>query len=66
MLRGVCALEPNQYLRSLFATFFPDPDDVEVRCMRTFSVLIGAYVGADHPGRSRTDVTKLTGEWLLR
>ncbi|HLL65634.1 MAG TPA: TetR/AcrR family transcriptional regulator [Micromonosporaceae bacterium] len=56
-----------EYLRSLFATFCPDPDDVEVRSMLTFSVRIGAYVvGADHPGRSRTDVMKLTGEWLLR
>lgn len=55
------------YLRSLFATFCPDPDDVEVRCMLTFSVRVGAYVvAADHPGRSRTDVLKLTGEWLLR
>src|SRR3954470_17420246 len=55
------------YLRSLFATFCPDPDDVGVRCMLTFSVRIGAYVvGADHPGRSRTDVMKLTGQWLLR
>jgi hypothetical protein len=55
------------YLRSLFATFCPDPDDVEVRCMLTFSVRIGAYVvGADHPGRSRADVMKLAGEWLLR
>jgi AcrR family transcriptional regulator len=55
------------YLRSLFATFCPDPDDVEVRCMLTFSARIGAYVvGADHPGRSRIDVMKLTGEWLLR
>ncbi len=55
------------YLRSLFATFCPDPDDVEVRCMLTFSVRIGAYVvGADHPGRSRTDLMQLTGEWLLR
>ncbi|WP_211248088.1 hypothetical protein [Cryptosporangium arvum] len=55
------------YLRSLFATFCPDPDDVEVRCMLTFSVRIGAYVvAADHPGRSRADVMKRTGEWLLR
>ncbi|BCJ47594.1 TetR family transcriptional regulator [Actinoplanes ianthinogenes] len=55
------------YLRSLFATFCPDPDDVEVRCLLTFSVRIGAHVvGADHPGRSRADVMKLTGEWLLR
>jgi AcrR family transcriptional regulator len=56
-----------EYLRSLFATFCPDPDDVEVRCMLTFSVRVGAYVvAADHPGRTRTDVMQLTGEWLLR
>ena len=55
------------YLRSLYATFCTDPEDVEVRCMLTFSVRIGAFVvAADHPGGSRTDVMRLTGEWLMR
>ncbi|MEU0660122.1 TetR/AcrR family transcriptional regulator [Streptomyces lavendulocolor] len=55
------------YLRSLFASFCADPDDVEVRCMVTFSVRIGAHVvAADHAGRSRAEVMALTKQWLLR
>lgn len=56
-----------EYLRSLFASFCPDPDDVEVRCMLTFSVRIGThFIAADHGGRSRVEVMALTRKWLLR
>ncbi|WP_340560567.1 TetR/AcrR family transcriptional regulator [Streptomyces sp. GSL17-111] len=56
-----------EYLRSLFAAFCPDPDDVEVRCLMTFSVRIGThYIAADHVGRSREQVLELTQRWLLR
>ncbi|QGV78959.1 TetR/AcrR family transcriptional regulator [Streptomyces ficellus] len=55
------------YLRALFASFCPDPADVEVRCMLTFSVRIGAHVvAADHGAHSRADVMALTRQWLLR
>ncbi|MFD7259239.1 TetR/AcrR family transcriptional regulator [Streptomyces sp. NPDC059874] len=55
------------YLRSLFGEFCPDPDDVEVRCMLTFSVRLGSYVvAADHGDRSRAEVMDLTKNWLLR
>ncbi|GGU35747.1 TetR/AcrR family transcriptional regulator [Streptomyces lavendofoliae] len=55
------------YLRSLFATFCDDPDDVEVRCMLTFSVRVGTHVvAADHDGRSREEVLALIKKWLLR
>ncbi|GIG55905.1 TetR family transcriptional regulator [Longispora fulva] len=55
------------YLRTLFASFCPDPDDVEVRCMVTFSVRIGThFIAADHDGRSRPEVLALTRKWLLR
>ncbi|MEU9299609.1 TetR/AcrR family transcriptional regulator [Streptomyces sp. NPDC048269] len=55
------------YLRSLFGEFCHDEDDVEVRCMLTFSVRIGSYVvAADHGGRSRAEVMELTRNWLLR
>ncbi|GAA2514963.1 TetR/AcrR family transcriptional regulator [Streptomyces gobitricini] len=55
------------YLRSLFASFCTDPDDVEVRCMITFSVRIGAHVvAADHGGHSRAEVMEMTKKWLLR
>ncbi|WP_329377953.1 TetR/AcrR family transcriptional regulator [Streptomyces sp. NBC_01351] len=55
------------YLRSLFGAFCPDPDDVEVRCMLTFSVRLGSYVvAADHGDHSRAEVMDLTKKWLLR
>ncbi|MGX6601068.1 TetR/AcrR family transcriptional regulator [Micromonosporaceae bacterium Da 78-11] len=55
------------YLRTLFASFCPDPDDVEVRCLLTYSVRIGTHViAAGHGDRSRADVMALTSKWLLR
>jgi AcrR family transcriptional regulator len=48
------------YLRSLYRTFCPDPDDVEARCVLSFSLLIGNhFIAADHGARSRADVVKL-------
>ncbi|MFE2170550.1 TetR/AcrR family transcriptional regulator, partial [Streptomyces sp. NPDC059447] len=55
------------YLRTLFREFCPDEDDVEVRCMLTFSVRLGSYVvAADHGAHSRAEVMDLTRKWLLR
>ncbi|RSS58158.1 TetR/AcrR family transcriptional regulator [Streptomyces sp. WAC07061] len=55
------------YLRSLFREFCTDEDDVEVRCMLTFSVRLGSYaVAADHGAHSRAQVMDLTRKWLLR
>ena len=55
------------YLRSLFASFCPNADEVEVRSMLTFSVWIGNhFIAADHVGHSRAEVMELTGKWLLR
>jgi AcrR family transcriptional regulator len=48
------------YLRSLFAAFCPDGDDVEARCMVFYSLWIGNhFIAADHDPRSRADVLKL-------
>jgi hypothetical protein len=48
------------YLRSLFADFCPDADDVEARSMLSFSLLIGNhFIASDHGTRSREDVLKL-------
>jgi AcrR family transcriptional regulator len=48
------------YLRTLFGTFCPDPDDVEARSMLSFSLLIGNhFIAADHGALSRADVLKL-------
>jgi AcrR family transcriptional regulator len=48
------------YLRSLFGAFCPDPDDVEARCLLSYSLLIGNhFIAADHGARSRADVLNL-------
>ncbi|MGR4883027.1 TetR/AcrR family transcriptional regulator [Streptomyces sp. LARHCF249] len=55
------------YLRSLFGAICTDADEVEVRCMLTFSVRIGEYfIAAEHSGRSRAEMMELTKSWLLR
>jgi AcrR family transcriptional regulator len=49
------------YLRSLFGAFCPDEDEIEVRSMLAFSLLIGNhFIAADHGARSRADVLALT------
>jgi AcrR family transcriptional regulator len=52
------------YLRSLFGTLRPDAneaDDVEVRCMLYYSLMIGNhFIAADHGGYDRADVVKLS------
>jgi AcrR family transcriptional regulator len=54
------------YLRALFRTFCPDEDDVEVRSMLAFSLVIGNhFLAADHGTRSRADVLDLVMRYLL-
>jgi AcrR family transcriptional regulator len=54
------------YLRSLFGTFCHDADDVEVRCMLAFSLLIGNhFIAADHDAYGRADVLELTLRRIL-
>ncbi len=54
------------YLRSLFASIFPDEEDVEARCLLAFSVAIGTHViAADHGERSRAGVLDLATRRLL-
>lgn len=65
-LRGVDNRRMD-YLRSLFASFCPDPDDVEVRSLLAYSVRIGThFIAADHGSRSRAEVVALIRTWLLR
>jgi AcrR family transcriptional regulator len=55
-----------EYMRSLFAAFCPDEDEVEVRCMLVMSLFIGNhFMVADHGARSRADVLKLALTRLL-
>lgn len=54
------------YLRSLFSSFCPDEDEVEVRCLLAVSVRIGNHFNAaDNGSRSRAEVMELIGRRLL-
>ncbi|WP_432589586.1 TetR family transcriptional regulator [Streptomyces sp. HD1123-B1] len=48
------------YLRSLFRERYDDEDEVEARCMLSFSLLVGNhFLAADHGDRSREEVYEL-------
>jgi AcrR family transcriptional regulator len=54
------------YLRSLFAQFRPDEEDVEARALLTYSLFIGAYFVKTGQGkRSRAQVLRLAIDQLL-
>ena len=54
------------YMRSLFAAFCPDDEEVEARCLVAFSLWIGNhFIAADHDGRSRGDAVELAVQRLL-
>ena len=49
-----------EYLRSLFAQFCTDENDVEARSMLAFSLFIGSYfIAAEHSGKTRSQVLQL-------
>jgi AcrR family transcriptional regulator len=55
-----------EYMRSLFAAFCSDEDDVELRCLLALSVLVGTrFIAADYGGRSRAKVVRLALQRLL-
>lgn len=48
------------YMRSLFGDFCADEDEVEVRCLFTFSLFVGShFMRADHGPRSRRELLEL-------
>ncbi|MDJ0462083.1 TetR/AcrR family transcriptional regulator [Streptomyces sp. H27-C3] len=54
------------YLRSLFSSFCPDEDEVEIRCLLAVSVRIGNHFNAaDNGKRSRAEVMELVRQRLL-
>ncbi|MQS11349.1 TetR/AcrR family transcriptional regulator [Streptomyces kaniharaensis] len=56
-----------EYMRSLFRAFCADEDDVEMRCLISFSLRIGNhFIAANNGPRSRAEVIALTRQWLLR
>ncbi|MFC5724686.1 TetR/AcrR family transcriptional regulator [Streptomyces gamaensis] len=55
-----------EYLRSLFSSFCPDEDEVEVRCLLTVTVRIGNHFhAADNGKRSHAEVMELIRQRLL-
>lgn len=55
------------YMRSLFGEFCSDEDEVEARCMLTFSLWIGNhFIAADHPGHSRAEVMEAAFRQVLQ
>ena len=56
-----------EFVRSLFRPFCADEDDVEVRSMTAYWLVIGSYfVAADHPGQTRSQALQLAIDRLLR
>jgi AcrR family transcriptional regulator len=54
------------YLRAQFRTFCVDEDDVEVRCLITFSLFVASpLLVAGHGRRSAAQMLDLTNRWLL-
>ncbi len=55
------------YMRSLFGEFCDDDDEVEARCLMTFSLFVGAgLVRPDHNGRTRVEVVESALRSLTR
>jgi AcrR family transcriptional regulator len=55
-----------EYMRSLFADFCDDPDEVEARCLLAFALWIGNhFIAADHAGRGRAGALALASKRLL-
>jgi AcrR family transcriptional regulator len=55
------------FVRSLFRPFCADEDDVEVRSMTSYWMVIGSYfVAADHGSKTRPEVLRLAIDRLLR
>ena len=54
------------YMRSLFADFCPDEDEVEARSLVAFSLWIGNhFIAADHGARGRGDVVRYVMRQLV-
>lgn len=54
------------YARSLFGALCDDEDDVEVRCMLAYSLVVGNhFLAADHGALSRADVLDMAMTRLL-
>jgi AcrR family transcriptional regulator len=54
------------YARSLFAAFSDDEDDIEIRCLLAYSLVVGNhFLAADHGARSRADLIDMAMARLL-
>jgi AcrR family transcriptional regulator len=53
-------------LREMISTFCSDPDEVEARSVLAFCLRIGEhFLAADHDGRTRAQVLRRAGDFLL-
>ncbi|MBL1097280.1 TetR/AcrR family transcriptional regulator [Streptomyces coffeae] len=53
------------YLRSLFRERYSDEDEIEARCMLSFSLVVGNhFLAADHRGRTREEVYELAAKLI--
>lgn len=58
--------ERMAYLRSLFGQICADEDEVEARCMLTYSLFVGSYfIAPQQDGRSRSEIVRLAIDRLL-
>jgi AcrR family transcriptional regulator len=56
-----------EYLRTLFATYVDEPDEIEARSTLAFTLAIGHhFMAADHEGRTESEAMELAGEYILR
>ncbi len=67
--RRLCRADNRRmgFVRSLFGQFCADEDDVEVRSMMSYSMVIGSYfVAVEHGDKTRSQVLQLAIDHLLR
>jgi AcrR family transcriptional regulator len=54
------------YMRSLFREFCSDPDEVELRCLMSFSIFLGnRLLAADYPARERVELLERAQRRLI-
>ncbi|MEJ2866447.1 TetR/AcrR family transcriptional regulator [Actinomycetospora sp. OC33-EN08] len=58
--------ERMEYLRATFRDRFPDPHDLEARCLLAFAgAIAGSLIVADHPGQTRAQVLERAASLVL-
>jgi len=59
--------ERMDFLRTMFATYVDDPDEIEARSTLMFALAIGRqFIATDHPDHSKREIVQLAAEYVLR